>query len=177
MATVPAPRTWAVGELLTAAKLNTDLRDGMSFLLATPFTMLQKTGNQTLTNSAWTPVDWDSEQFDDDAGHDNVTNPSRYTIKTAGWWELTSTIRTEVSTAGRRGGRFRKNATGNPLPGEVVASPDTAGLSVLSFTTTVLLAVNDYVQVEAWQDSGTSRTITPALDSSPAFFSCHWVRS
>ncbi|MCW2767782.1 MAG: hypothetical protein JWO11_3741 [Nocardioides sp.] len=179
MATVPSPRTWAVGELLTAAKLNTDLRDGLNFLLAPPFALLQKTGNlPSTTSGTWTIVPWDSEQSDVDGGHDNVTNNSRYTIKTAGWWQFYATVAFFSNTTGHRGIRFRKNGTGNPLPGEIVLdSTDSTGQGTPVSLSVAQLAVNDYVEVEVLQDSATTLGVSPNIDNAPVFFSCLWIRA
>ena len=84
MATIPNPRTWGATEAVTAAKLNTDVRDGYNFLLATPRAVMRKTANQSIPNATLTAVTWDLEDVDTDGGHSNVTNNSRYTAQTAG---------------------------------------------------------------------------------------------
>lgn len=166
MATVPNPRTWTVGELLTASKLNTDLRDGMNFLLSPPRTLLHKTASQSVNNTTWTVLTWNSEQYDNDGGHSNSTNNSRYTAQTAGWFTFTANIL--WASSGERGARFLKNGSGNPF-GEAVIN----GYAV-HITGWTLLSVNDYVEVMGYQNSGGSLLQAESLDSSPAFFAGVW---
>ncbi|WP_084963761.1 hypothetical protein [Thermoactinospora rubra] len=102
MATIPSPRTWTVGELVTAAKMNADLRDGLNFLLAPPLAALRKSVNQLIPQTSPTEVTWDVEDIDRDGGHSNVTNPSRYTAQTAGWYQVSVTILWDISLSSER---------------------------------------------------------------------------
>lgn len=86
MATLPNPRTWAASELVTAAKLNTDIRDAFNFFKGPPFAELRKSSPTTIT--AFTAVPWDVEVKDSDNGHNNVTNNTRYTALTAGYYHF-----------------------------------------------------------------------------------------
>lgn len=174
MATVPSPRTWAVGELLTAAKLNTDLRDGLNFLLSPRRALLHKTANQTLGNSVWVAITWDSEQYDNDSGHSDVTNPSRYTAQTAGWWEFHSEFMFFNVSGGDRGARFLRNGTGNPF-GEHVRGVTTSTSNGASIHGWALLSVGDYVETYAYQNTGVSSGMSPAYDNSPAYMTARWV--
>lgn len=175
MATVPSPRTWTVAELLTAAKLNTDVRDGLNFLLAPPRALLQMTGNQSIPNNSHTPVDWDDEQYDPDGGHSNSVNPARYTFQTAGWWEVHSRIAHPANTTGQRLLRPRKNGS-TVLPGGWTSNTwPTDGYVICLMTTWVLVSVSDYVEVTAFQNSGVSLTMPDNWDSSFNFMSCKWI--
>lgn len=151
MATVPSPRTWTVGELLTAAKLNTDLRDGLNFLLAPPLAVMTKT-SQSLTSGSYTALLWPTELIDRDAGHSTSSNTSRYTAQTAGYYAMTvyAEFSIENATGFRRlgfrpnGGTVTHQAT---QPGSV--SSLQANLAGMMF-----LAVGDYIEVMADHNSG-----------------------
>ncbi|YCK35184.1 hypothetical protein ACNF49_14175 [Actinomadura sp. ATCC 39365] len=154
MATVPVPRTWTVGELLTAAKMNVDVRDSLNFLLAPPLAVLTKTGIQSVTSGTLTAVTWPTEQVDRDGGHSTSTNTSRYTAATAGYytfhhwneWGL-------ASTSGYRRVLFRLNgSTYTHQDGRT--SPTTAAVSHLSGM--VFMSVGDYAEVIVDQNSGVS---------------------
>ncbi len=170
MATVPSPRTWAVGELLTAAKLNTDLRDGLNFLLAPPLAVLTK-GSQTITNNTATLLSWTAETLDRDNGHDNATNNTRYTAQTAGWYDCReghqwSTAASSTATAG-----FVKNGGAS-----YIAPPDIRPFSSVNGVTNIVsglvyLSVGDYVEVNVNQGSGGSLT----LFGTNALFTVGWV--
>ncbi|MEV0616206.1 hypothetical protein AB0I81_23025 [Nonomuraea sp. NPDC050404] len=155
MATVPNPRTWTVGELLTASKLNTDLRDGLNFLLSPPLASLIKGNSQSIPNNSTQTVTWVSEEIDRDGGHDNVTNNSRYTAQSAGWYKFTLTQTWNFGTTGIRQSIIRKNNTTNlivhlyvPIGGGGGASGALSGIA--------FLAVSDYLEVRAFQDSGSA---------------------
>lgn len=156
MATVPTPRTWAVGELLTAAKLNTDLRDGLNILLSPPLAILRSTTLQNMTNGADTPLNWPIEDLDTDGGHSTVTNTSRYTAQTAGYYLLTANFTFAANSSGTRRGSFRKNGT--TMFSRVRIVPNAGNFIGFSHTARVFLAVSDYVEAIGWQDSGGTLT-------------------
>lgn len=177
MATVPSPRTWAVGELLTAAKLNTDLRDGLSFLLGPPLAVLVKNATQSVSSTTFTPLTWEVEQIDRDGGHSTVTNTSRYTCLTAGWYHLHASIRWDsINFNGEtRLGRFRKNGT-TELPGssQAVRSSPNFALTTQIVSSYVQLAVNDYVEVGVKTD--TTLLILYQYDSAvDTHFAVRWI--
>lgn len=173
MATVPSPRTWAVGELLTAAKLNTDLRDGLNFLLTPPRALLHKSANQSISDSVWTAVTWNSEQYDSDGGHSDSTNNSRYTAQTAGWFEFYAEIMFGNASGGDRGARFLKNGAGNPFGEHVIGSATTtAGAGIHGWA---LLSVGDYVETFAYQNSGGSLIVGATFDNSPTYMTAKWI--
>lgn len=158
MATLPNPRTWTVGELLTAAKLNTDLRDGLNFLLSPPLAVLRLSADITISNNSVTGVSWNSEAIDRDGGHDNVTNPTRYTAQTAGWYDVGIAIAWFTNTTGQRqiiiGGNVSAGLAGNVAPGSASGT-----LTYMSAARTHFLNVGDYVYAEVWQNSGGSLNI------------------
>lgn len=154
MATVPAPRTWTVGELLTASKLNTDLRDGLNFLLTPPLTILTRSVSQSFANNAIDPVTWPVEVVDRDGGHSTSSNTSRYTAATAGYYTLHAFIEWDVtSTTGFRRIMFRTNGA-TFTHQDSRSSPPTRPIPHLSGI--VFLAVNDYVEVTGDQSGGTT---------------------
>lgn len=62
-----APKTWTVGEVLTAADLNEQLRDNLTWLKqAHAGAGYQRTAvNQALTNQVWNPVEWNLDLWED----------------------------------------------------------------------------------------------------------------
>lgn len=157
MATVPAPRTWTVGELLTASKLNADLRDGLSFLLAPPLAILTRTALQAVGSGSLIALPWDTEVVDRDGGHSTSTNISRYTAQTAGYYSAHHWHEWPVpNTTGYRRVMFRTN--GSTLTHQDSrTSPTSVAMSHLSGL--IFLAVNDYVEVTLDQNSGSSVNI------------------
>ncbi len=158
MATVPSPRTWTVGELLTAAKLNTDLRDGLNFLLAPPLAQLRKSGNQTgIASGSTTLITWDVEDVDRDNGHSNVTNNTRYTAQTAGYYDLSTTITFDsISGNQYRLALFRKNGTISLEQGNQGSTGSSSFVARITSATLMFLAVGDYVEVGVNHDNASS---------------------
>lgn len=157
MATVPVPRTWTVGELLTAAKLNTDARDAINFLLAPPLAVLTKNAGQSITSGSYGALLWQTESVDRDGGHSTVTNTNRYTAQTAGYYAMTTYAEWSLeNTTGFRRIAYRVN--GSTVTHQATQPPSVsncqANLSGLLF-----LSVNDYVEVMADQSSGVTMTV------------------
>lgn len=162
MATVPSPRTWTVGELLTASKMNTDLRNGLNFLLSgKPVASLTKTANQSIPNNTFTNITWNTELIDRDAGHDNSTNNSRYTAQTAGWyrviahlsWNANFTAKIRQTAVLRSAAQLFFLSAGFGDADGNFASSTSAGL--------IFLSVSDYLEVQGMQASGGALDVVP----------------
>jgi hypothetical protein len=111
MATLPTPRTWTVGELLTAAKLNADLRDGLNFLLRPPLCILELNHSQSIPYNNDTIINLDYERVDTDNGHSTTTNPERYVVQTAGWYEIIGRVGYDFNATGGRSAIIYVNTT------------------------------------------------------------------
>lgn len=173
MATLPSPRTWTVGELLTAAKLNTDLRDGLNFLLSgKPLCKLKLSASVSVSNQN---IPWSVEDVDRDNGHSTVTNTDRYTAQTAGWYRATAAVEwIDAFTAGKG----RRVSIGHiSSGGSLIWSTGVASLSLGTGNNTQQnvsdmfpLAVGDYFTVAvSISGSGTE------LISNSTCFSIEWI--
>ena len=147
MATVPNPRTWTSSEQVTAAKLNTDIRDSWNFFKAKPFCLLAKTADQSINVSTTTAITWDVELKDSDGGHSNVTNNSRYTAQTAGWYSVrcnTLLVNFGFTWADLT---IRKNGTAHQSRSTQIPELGSGSISPLNTEGYVQLAVNDYIEM------------------------------
>lgn len=168
MATVPAPRTWTVGELLTAAKLNTDLRDGLNVLLSPPMAVLRKSVAQAVANATLVFITWDVEDLDRDGGHSNVTNNTRYTSQTAGWYYLNGVVRWSTGAGDSREYLYRKTLSGGGTETYSMQSEPNVGALVRG-SMHLFLSVNDYVEVGVAQNSGASINTSGHTDGNTRF--------
>lgn len=175
MATVPNPRTWTVAELLTAAKMNTDVRDGLNFLLSPPLAILRKTTSQGVSNGTHTAITFDAEDFDRDGGHSNVTNPSRYTCQTAGYYDLSGNITFAANGTGWRDIMFQKNGSSSTRQSRngCPAIPGGTAESALNLAGTMFLSVSDYVEIVAYQTSG--GTLNAVASNQDSRFEVRWA--
>ena len=126
--------------------------------------------DQAIPNNTWTAVALNSELYDTDAIHDNVTNNSRLTCKTAGVYVITGHIDLEESTTGLRSLFIRLNGTtyiAEYQSNNVEGGP---GFSwITSIATIYKLAVNDYVELMIRQTSGGSLDLKAYASTSPHF--------
>lgn len=177
MATVPAPRTWGASEQVTAAKLNADVRDSSNFLLATPRAYLRKSVTQSIGAGAVTGVTWGVEDYDTDNGHSNVTNPSRYTAQTAGWYHLVAAIYwpTALDAAHTREVSFLKNgsAAGRWGKNDLYIWGGFGSHCGQTAETHMQLNIGDFAEVGVFQSAAVARDI--GVNGSR--FSIRWVHS
>jgi hypothetical protein len=121
---------------------------------------LYKSGNsQNITNSTATAITWDSENFDTDAFHDNSTNTSRITIPAGknGKYLIMAQYKWDDNTSGLdRVMYIYKNGVSSGALGSSV----TKGYYPTNFISTIYdLVATDYLEIFAFQTSGTTREI------------------
>lgn len=141
-------KTFASGELLTAADLNTYLRDNLAFLVRPPACSVFNSLSQTIASSTLVILAADSEDFDNDSMHSGVTNTSRITANTAGRYMLTATVFFDIDASGTRFIEFLINGT-TRFEGIQTVSAGSVNATVLQAVHPVTLAAGDYVEVRA----------------------------
>ena len=164
MATIPTPRTWSPGEILTAPRMNAELRGALAFLLDPPRCHAYDASSLALPNATTTLVTFDSEVYDTDAMHSTSSNTSRVTFTTAGLYEVHYRITLGGGTAITQLDLMaRLNAAGAPTGGtslrtqpfESGGSLKTAELQFRRF-----FYAGDYIELFATQASGATRNLS-----------------
>ena len=93
------PKTFTVGELLTAADLNTYVRDNLDFLYRKPIVTVRLTSTQSVVSASDHVVQWDEAEWDYadtamwDAGTPGsivIDRPGIYEVVPSGLWEGTT---------------------------------------------------------------------------------------
>jgi hypothetical protein len=117
---------------------------------------LRKSANQSISNNTTTYISFDTENYDTDGFHDNVTNNTRITIPSgkAGKYLFTYIVRWEGNTTNRRDILLSINGTegGGLIRGQVISD---GGLALIYNASVHLnLSVGDYVQMAVVQTSG-----------------------
>ena len=132
------PRTWVTAEMVTAALMNTHVRDNLDWLIQAHGCAATGTADQAITTGVMTAVQWDgTDEWDSDAFHDPASNNTRLTVPRAGrylviagvYWEAVAAgvnrevhLRTDGSTTAS-GGRVNQSATvAAPAVYQVVSS-------------------------------------------------------
>lgn len=122
--------------------------------------------SQTIANNTWVTLAFNSEHFDTDAYHDAVTNNSRLTIPSDGYYEIGANVEWEFELTGMRGLAIKRDGT--TFIAEVVTAP--AGLPAHNISTIDSFTAGQYVEVQARQESGASRTLNRSANYSPEFW-------
>lgn len=162
MGTVPVPYSPVAGDDATQARVLT-WADTCAYLLGSAtsggskraIASPRQTVAQTVANITITPITFDAEELDYDNGHSLVTNTSRYTAQTAGWYFVQGVVCFAANATGFRMACILKNGT------EIVSSrgtiQNTGGADTASAVTPtrlVFLNVGDYVEIGGYQNSG-----------------------
>lgn len=183
MGTVPTPHTWTAGDDATSTYLQT-LTDASLYVLGSAtsggsrkgLARLRQTVAQTLTTATFTAINFDTEDVDYDAAHSTVTNTSRYTAQTAGYY-LVSGIAGFVGNA--TGARYTAiYVNGSPINGTeqgFTTVPNADTLQIPTPGTLVYLNAGDYVQLVAYQSSGGNLNTHVAAAAFQPIMNVLWV--
>jgi hypothetical protein len=162
-------KTWEDNELVNAQLMNDHIRDSFDFLYSPPAARVYNGSDISVSHSSATALTFDSERFDNDTIHDTVTNPSRLTCKTAGRYLITGHVSFQTANATgvrelwvRLNGATKIAGQTGPGRGSGADTPVTVG-------TVYELAENDYVELIAYQDSGSAAAAKAQDNWSPEF--------
>ena len=171
MATVPVQDTFAVSEVVTAAKLNKNVRDSVTFLKRPPCaSVVASVAGSVPTGSAGYRPSFGTV-VDDSDGMFNVSNPTRLTVNTAGLYRVSAAFAFALNATGSRGFQFViNNAT--RIRGAASGS-NAAYYAELNNTFTYRFNVGDYVEIEATQNSGAA--LANVVADSATRLDMHWL--
>lgn len=110
-----------------------------------------KSADQSISNSTSTIITWDQEDYDTDGMHDNVTNNTRITIKSAGKYSVMAQFEWESNSSGKRIIDIMKNSVALGKANYLASGSSQHTLSFIDE-----FAVNDILEVRVFQDSGGS---------------------
>jgi hypothetical protein len=152
--TFTVPHTWVAGDDATSGNLQS-LTQALLELQAPALFRLQQTVAQSVPNTTATGITFDAEDFDLDGGHNPVTNNSRYTAQTAGYYLFGGAVAIAGNVTGQRLARFAIN--GGPIAGTqfgFVTVPNAGAMIMTATPTPILMAVGDFVELQLSQTSG-----------------------
>lgn len=163
----------ASGATVTETNWDTHLRDNINNLIVRPAARVYHSAAQSATSGVSLWLAFNSERYDTDAIHDTATNNSRLTCQTAGIYLVEATLAFAANVTGVRGAQLLLNGTTNIA---IVREPAATGghEHLLTISTTWAFAVNDYVEVLAFQSSGGALNVTAASAYS-AEFMMTWI--
>jgi hypothetical protein len=148
--------TWTVGQLVTAALMNSNIQALGAFVLAPPLASVYASTAQSVANNSWTALLMDTNILDSDSGHSVTTNTSRYVIQVAGTYLVFGQSSWAASTAGGRGAGCAKNGTLNYNFHTEAPANASALSTVLPYMGLVACNVGDYMETWGWQNTGSA---------------------
>ena len=173
--TIPYTReTWVDDTTLaTASRLN-NIEVGIVDAHKMPAVRVYHNANQSITNTTNTALAFNSERFDQAGGsastqHDVSTNNSRLTCRHAGVYHIIGGCHFAANATGQRTLFLRLNGAT-----AIAYAPRGFGLSSLDSTSLLVathydLAVNDYIEMVVYQDSGGALNVLNGANYSPEF--------
>jgi len=153
-----SPRTWVAGETVTAAQLNEQIRDNLDFLHSKDHASAYDSTNQSLTDSTYENITFDSEHFDSNSMHNTSSTTSRIKCNSDGLYLAVFKVTFDTNTTGIRRVQLRENAAGSSAGGTargVWNGPALSGENtIVAGSRLVRLVDTDYVEIFAYQNSG-----------------------
>jgi hypothetical protein len=113
-------------------------------------------GTQNISTATSTTITWNSESFDTNSYHSTTTNTGRLTVPTTGYYLLNGLIMFAPNGTGVRILDIKKNGSTSVAYVEEAATSLAATASTVQFTALVSAAANDYFEIVAYQNSGST---------------------
>lgn len=173
MTAAPVPTNFASLDTATEALMDATT-DAINFLRSPPRAKLNRLTSQTIPTSTDTAIIWTSETYDSVNGHDNSTNPSRYTAVYDGLYTLKTSIpyllnsddfKIEVRFMRSDGVEYGTSAEYKAATGTTACVSTSADMHLLT---------GEYVEVITWHNRGSNATIDGSFHGSP-HFDIRWV--
>ena len=135
---------------------------------------MRNSSGETIPSSSSTTLTYNTEDFDTANLHSTTSNTSRLTAPVAGKYLITASAEWTNNTSGRRILILELNGTTQIMRDSVSPNNDSGIGPEQSVETVYQLAAGDYVEVIAYQDSGSSLAVQSYDKASPAF-SMDWI--
>ena len=127
------------------------------------YCQLRQPVSQNLLDSTFAAITFTTEDFDTDNAHDTGSNTSRFTCQTAGIYFFNGSLAIGASPTGQRYLQWAKN--GSVVNGSGVrATGASNGNAAVAKPMFISLAVSDYVELWAHQNSGGTLATSTSTD-------------
>jgi hypothetical protein len=170
------PKTWSLGNTLTAADLNTYVRDNIAWLATDrPFCRVRRTALQATVSGTNFFVTFDAEDWDNQAMHSTVTNTGRITIPAGGngKYVIAGGFAYSASATGRRDIFIRKNGT--TYVGRDMRTAVSGIVTEFSLHVYDAAVAGDYYEIGGVQDSGVALNVDVASALAQPWFMARWL--
>ena len=155
--TYPSLGTFTSGQILTAAKMN-DVATNITNIRVPPMCRVFRAAAGTHTSTGnFQAIAFDTQSLDTEEPGDNmwvVGSATRITFKTAGVYQVGGIATFAINTTGVRAAVIRLNGTTDIARHDQGSAPSSAINVGLLPHTIYSFAVNDYIELYAFQSSG-----------------------
>lgn len=132
--------------------------------IGTPAARIRQTSNQNLAHGVFTTITFDVADFDTVGGFDSGGAPSRYTCKVGGIYLIIGHIVFQPPSAGIQR-VIHVLINGGLIPSVVTQPPINGSGTVVSTSILYHLEVDDWVEIQGFQDSGGIITTASGADA------------
>lgn len=177
--TFTTPKTWAVGDVLTAADMNTYVRSNAAWLgTDKPSARVYHNTTQSIASGSYTALVFNSELYDGAGMHSTVSNTGRLTVPAGagGVYSIGGCVELDDSAGNpvRRGIQIRVNGATVIARDEADRNPSNDAPLAISTEYFLAGAGTSYVELMVMQNSGVSINALASGGYSPHFWA-HWV--
>lgn len=173
MTATPNPRTWSVGEIVTASLMNAEIRDNVNFLSKQPWAEVRHNANQSIANNTDTALNFATELWDTDGMHDTVTNNTRITSQTSGIYLVCVFAGFAGNATGKRDIFLRRSD--GVIYGRDGMMPNSTANVYLSTFAFVPMPAGFYVEACVYQNSGGALNVDNTLGGGQ-YMMAMWMR-
>lgn len=149
--------------------------DQIDFLSTKPIAQMRQTSSQSTTSDNFTAIQFQAEDVDNYNGHDNSTNNTRYTCKVAGWYRLSGKVGWAANATGRRAAQWFKNGSALNASQTAIIATSASDVEHPAVSMLVSLAVDDYVELHGFQESGGALSTTVTTAQVQSIMTVEWV--
>lgn len=159
---------WTTGDDITAARLDTYLKDNTNFLYNAPACRVYNSANISVADATLQALTFNTERKDTDTMHSTAVNTGRITFTTAGFYGLDGHVEYTANVGGNRRLAFRVN--GSTYIAKLGPGFNNAAFTAeLSLHTSYQFAAADYAELIAYQNSGGALNVLASGNYSPEF--------
>lgn len=119
-------------------------------------TKVYQTTGTSIANGNWTTLSFDTEAWDDDGWHDNVTNNSRVTVGDTGRYIVIATYDANSNNNAQYGIRVMKNGATEMAKFWTGVSSTPSDNHQYTLVCEISLSASDYIEVQAYQNGGSA---------------------
>jgi hypothetical protein len=155
------PATFTTGNVLTAAQLNTNVRDNTNYLFDQPMALLERTSNLSVANAVGSTVNYDTTVLSS-PGITITATSGKFTPTFAGTYQAWANHVWAGSAVGSRESGIVDTSSNNSIAYEIIPGSGSRNGTSISGISGVLNGTTHFLQLNVGQNSGGALNILAA---------------